>query len=217
LPYLRSSDDTQVGAALQLLYSVIHPVSRPANSELCSEADQAVLAVAPNLVQRDGEVGQALALYLGGIKSDVSRALLWQLVRGTGPGHQQALIVLTWIGDQRDLPQLGRLLLKAGDPDAYGRDLASLPYHLLHGYGDAAIPYLEKAMSGSPYVFVRTSSAEELALQGRSSAFRFFLDAVQNNRSYKPELVQWLKNYCGLSASADNQAVIAFLSSRVGR
>jgi len=217
LSYLPSSDDRQVAAALQLLYFVVHPVSWPANSEIPSQADRAVLGIAPQLVERGGVVAQALALYLGGIRSDVSRGLLWQLARGTESEHEQALIVLTWIADERDLPRLGGLLLKSGDSYADGRDLAGLPYHLMHGYGDRAIPYLEQAMSDSPYVVVRTTSAEQLIVKGHPAAFRFFLDAVQNSRSYKPGLVQWLKDYCGLSKSADNQAVIAFLNLRLGR
>ncbi len=219
LPYLRSAQDRQVAAALQLFSSKVHPAegSWPADSEISSQVDRAVLAVAPKLAKRGDEVRQMLALYLGGIKSDESRGLLWQLAEGTGPGHQQALIVLTWLGDSRDLPRLGDCLLKPGDPDPYGRDLSSLPYALLHGYGDRAIPYLEHAISDSPYVFVRTNSAEQLILKGRPLAFNFFLDAVQHNRFYKRELAQWLTDYCGLPRGADDQALIAFLNSRLGR
>jgi hypothetical protein len=85
----------------------------------------------------------------------------------------------------------------------------------MRGYGDRAIPYLEQAISASPYVFVRTSSAEQLALKSRPAAFRFFLDAVQNDRFYKLELVQWLKDRFSLPQSADDKAVIAFLNSRL--
>jgi hypothetical protein len=217
LPFLRSGDDRQVAATLQLLYFLVHPVkaSWPANSEVPAQADRAVLAIAPNLVKRDGDIPQTLALYLGGIKSDVSRDLLWQLAERTGPGHEQALIVLTWIGDGRDLPRLGDLLLKPGHSDIYGRDFAGLPYSLMRGYGDRAVPYLEQAISASPYAFVRTSSAEQLALKGNRAAFGFILEAVQNSRFYKPELVQWLKDHCGLSRSADDEAVIAFLKSHL--
>jgi hypothetical protein len=219
LPYLRSSDDRQVAATLQFLNSAVRSVkaTRPANSEVSIEADRAVLAVAPNLVKRGGDIPQALALYLGGIKTDVSRGLLWQLADRTGTGHEQALIVLTWIADDRDLPILGDMLLKPGVSDFYGRDLAVLPYHILHGYGDRAIPYLEQAIAKSPYAFVQTSSAEQLVLIGRPTALNFFLDSVQNNRFYKPELVQWLKDYCGLTQTADDAAAITFLNQRLAR
>lgn len=216
LPYLQSRDDRQVAATLQLLGSVVHRPEAiwPANSDLPGRADRAVLAVAPDLLERNGDVPRMLGLYLGGIKSDESHGLLWKLAEGTGTGHEQALIVLTWIGDDRDLPRLAELLRKPGDADIYGRDLSSLPYALMHGYGDRAIPYLEQAMSASPYVFVRTQSAEQLILKQRPGAIGFFLDAVQKHRFYKQELVQWLTDHCGLPPHSDDQAVIAFLKSR---
>lgn len=216
LPYLQCRDDRQVAATLQLLGSVVHRTEAnwPANSDLPGRPDRAVLAVAPDLLERDGDVPQMLALYLGGVKSDESRGFLWKLAEGTGAGHEQALIVLTWIGDDRDLPRLAELLRKPGDADIYGRDLFSLPYHLLHAYGDRAIPYLEQAMSASPYVLVRTQSAEQLILKQKPAAIGFFLDAVQNHRLYKQELVQWLIDECGLPPNSDDQAVIAFLKSR---
>jgi hypothetical protein len=216
LPYLQSSDDRQVAATLQLLGWVVHPpkVSWPASSDIPGRADRAVLAAAPSLLKRDGDIPQMLALYLGGVKSDESRGLLWQLVEGAGSGHEQALIVLTWIGDDRDLPRLGEWLWRPGDADIYGRDLSTLPYGLMHGYGDRAIPYLEQAISASPYVFVRTESAEQLILKQKPAAIGFFLDAVQNHRFYKQELIQWLIDQCGLPPNSDDQAVIAFLKSR---
>jgi hypothetical protein len=213
LPGLRSDDDTQVAATLSLLGSLVHAerFSWPANSEVPGQIDHAVLDIAPNLVKRGGNVPQMLALYLGEVKSDVARGLLWQLAERT----EQALTVLAWIADDRDLPRLGEWLLKPGHSDTYGRGISTLPYSLIRGYGDRAIPYLEQAISISPYVFVRTSSAEELALKDRPAALSFFLDAVQNNRFYKPELVQWLMDHCGLSQTADDKAVIAFLNSRL--
>lgn len=216
LPYLRSRDDRQVAATLQLLGSVVHgpKASWPVNSDLPGIADRAVLAVAPDITKRGGDIPQMLALYLGQIKSDESRGLLWQLAEETGSGHEQALTVLCWNADDRDLPRLGEWLRKPGDEDIYGRDLATLPYALMRGYGDRAIPYLEQAMSASPYVFVRTQSAEQLILRHRPAATRFFLDAVQNHRFYKQELVQWLIDYCGLPPNSDDQAVVAYLKSR---
>jgi hypothetical protein len=217
LPHLQSRDDRQVAATLQLLGTLAHPPKPnwPANSDLPARVDRAVLAVAPDLVKRDGDIPQMLALYLGGIKSDESRGLLWQLAEGSGSEREQALIVLTWIADDRDLPRLAELLRKPGDADIYGRDLSSLPYQLVHAYGDRAIPYLEEAMSASPYVFVRTQSAEQLFLKQRPAAVAFFLDAVQNHRFYKQELVQWLLDYSPLPRNADDAAVIAFLKSRM--
>jgi hypothetical protein len=219
LPYLNSNNDPQVAAALKLLGFVVHSgqFSWPAGSRLPGEADRAVLALAPELVRRGGAVSPALAVYLGALRTNRSRQLLWQLAERPELEHEEALIALTRIDDQRDLSRLAGLLVKPGDADAYGRDRASLPYHLMRAYGDRATPYLERALSESPYLFVRTQCAEQLALKGRPIAFRFFLDAVEKDRFYKPELVTWLKDNFpkDLPRNANDEEVIAFLNSRL--
>ncbi|HZV90279.1 MAG TPA: hypothetical protein VFF95_22215 [Candidatus Binatus sp.] len=219
VPYLHARKDWQVAAALKMLVFVAHPGTFhwPPDSQVPAKSDQAVLEAAPELMDRSSEVSQILAEYLGGIKSPGSRHLLWQVAARPEPAHEQALIALTWIGEVQDLPRLAELLIQPGDADKYGRDIASLPYSLVRAYGDAAVPYLERAVSESPYAFVRTQSAEELALRGRPVAFRFFLDAVENGRFYKPELVGWLKTHFSneMPASADDATVIAFLKARL--
>jgi len=220
LPYLHSREDWQVAATLKMLGFLVHlgNFQWPAGSEIPAKSDQAVLAAAPELIGRSPEVAQLLAEYLGGIRSNSARELLWQVAERPEPAHEQALIALTWIGDQQDLPRLAELLVKPGDADKYGRDLASLPYQLLvRAYGDRAVTYLERAVSESPYAFVRTQSAEELALRGRPIAYRFFLDALENNRFYKQELIGWLKTRFPneIPASQDDAGVIAFLKSRL--
>jgi hypothetical protein len=219
LPYLHSREDWQVAATLKMLGFLVHlgNFHWPPDSDVPAKSDQAVRAAAPELIGRSSEVSQILAEYLGGIKSQSSRELLWQVAERPEPAHEQALIALTWIGDAQDLPRLSELLVKPGDADKYGRDLASLPYHLVRAYGDRAVPYLERAISESPYAFVRTQSAEELALLGRPVAFRFFLDAVENGRFYKQELVGWLKTHFPneVPASADDAMVITFLKTRL--
>jgi hypothetical protein len=219
LPYLHAQEDWQVAATLKTLGFMVHlgNFHWPPNSEVPVKSDQAVLAAAPQLIERDSQVSQPLSEYLGGIKSHSARKLLWQVAERPEPAHEQALIALTWIGDTEDLPRLSELLVKPGDSDKYGRDLASLPYSLFRAYGDTAVPYLERAVSDSPYVFVRTQSAEELALRGRPVAFRFFLDAVENGRFYKQELVGWLKTQFPneLPGSADDATVTKFLKGRL--
>jgi len=55
---------------------------------------------------------------------------------------------------------------------------------------------------------------QELPASESLVAIGFFLDAVENHRFYKRELVQWLVDYCGLPPDSDDEAVIAFLKSR---
>ena len=219
MPYLHSREDWQVAATLKLLGFLVHlgNFHWPPDSATPTNYDLAVLAAAPELIGRNTVVSQPLAEYLGGIKNHNARDLLWQVAERPEPTHEQALIALTWIGEAQDLPRLAELLIKPGDADKYGRDLASLPYQLLRAYGDRAIPYLEQAVSESPYAFVKTQSAEELALRGRPIAFDFFLDAVERDRFYKPELVRWLKTQFAneLPGSADDATVVAFLKARL--
>src|SRR5437660_12274978 len=72
----------------------------------------AVLAAAPQLIERSPDVTQLMAEYLGGIKSHNAHDLLWQVVERPEPAHEQALIALTWIGEAQDLPRLSELLIK---------------------------------------------------------------------------------------------------------
>ena len=57
-------------------------------------------------------------------------------------------------GDLTDLPGLSTLLTDPGG--------ASLPEQLFRTYGNAAIPYLERALSGTPGRFTAQSIARQL-------------------------------------------------------
>lgn len=218
MSYLRPETTKKTGPALQMLGAILHNPNAhwPADPKVTSWGDKEVLRVAPRIVAHGrSEARHALALYLSNVKTDGSRELLWELAER--PEHEQALSCLTWIGDPRDLPRLGEILIAPGDPDPYGREMAGLPYSLMRGYGDRAIPALEKALADSPYPFVRTTCAEELALRGRPAAFRFFLDAVENDRFYKAELINWLRDHFPkeVPRAADEATVISFLKSRL--
>ena len=212
--YLGSKNDTIVEGALRMLmFSLAFDWAD--DSTAMREADVAVEAAAPALAQRLGPVAHTLATYLPGIKSPASRAQLWQQVARGSTDREQALIALTWIADPMDLGRIGDLLVQPGNADPRGTDLASLPYALARAYGDAAIPYLQRALADSPYVWVRTQSARQLALAGRVEAFRFFLEAVTENRFYRAELVSWLRITFHLPDNASEAEVVAFLNERV--
>lgn len=178
-----------------------------------------MIAAAPDLLTRGQNVRWPLASFLGAVKTAASRELLWQMVGEPGPDNGQAFIALAWIANPDDLPRLGELLVKPGSNDALGRDRASLVYGLMQGYGDAAIPILERAVADSPYVFVRLQAAEELALRGSSIAFQFFLETVNQKPFYKAEAIRWLAGQFPkeLSPTSDDSAVIAFLKTRLNQ
>ncbi|HEX8710364.1 MAG TPA: hypothetical protein VF730_00735, partial [Terracidiphilus sp.] len=143
--------------------------------------------------------------------------LLWQIASASGDSAEQAQIALTWNPVPEDLPHLAALLLRPGDADLTGRDLASIPYSLMRAYGDRAVPWLEKAVTDSPYLWVCVQSAVELARRNDSVAFRFILDAIESHRFYSAELIRDLKESfpTELDRNADDAAVIAFLKQRL--
>jgi hypothetical protein len=212
--YLGSREDAIVEGALRMLMFA-RTFDWTGNSTAMRDADAAVEAAAPVLAQRLGPVAHTLALYLPGIKSPTSRVQLWQQVARGSSDREQALIALTWIADPVDLSRIGDLLVQPGNADPRGTGLSSLPYALVRAYGDAAIPYLQRALADSPYVWVRTQSAEQLALKGRVEAFRFFLDAITENRFYRAEIVNWLRTAFRLPATATEPEVVAFLNERI--
>jgi hypothetical protein len=109
LPYLESPVPLLRAGAMKALVFL-----RP---DTVGAMDAAVLKSAESLIGRhDSETLQYLAEYLGGIKTDPSRSLLWRLVE-EGTAREQALICLTWIADPRDVPRLGRY--KAAFPNLH--------------------------------------------------------------------------------------------------
>ena len=214
ISFLESKNDAASAGALQMLIFARH-FDWKGDITALRNADNAVERSAPALAARAGPVAQTLAAYSPTAGSTATRNRLWQQVERRGTERQQALIALTWLADMADLSRIGDLLVQPGNPDPRGTDLSSLPSALVRAYGDPAIPYLQKALAESPYVWVRTQSAEQLALKGKVEAFRFFLDAISSNRSYRDELVNWLKMTFRLPRDSDDSEVTAFLNEQI--
>lgn len=190
----------------------------PADPELKMYADRQVLEAAPGIIANgDTEVAHELSLYLGSMSAPESHDLLQQVAERTDVAGEQARIALTWHPDLADLPRLAALLTKPGDADSSGRDRMILPYSLVRGYGDAALPYLEQAVSSSPYVWVRTESAKELALHNRKAGFEFLIETVEGNPPYRNELIQWVRSSFSqeLPPGAKDQQISEFLRSQL--
>lgn len=216
--FLDSHDSKRTAAAIEALGFLVHDAHQVPSSADLSAADGAILRAAPDVISSgDEELKRQLALYLGMFKTPEAQEWLWKIALAGGSSAEQARIALTWNPQPGDLPHLAALLLTPGDPDPTGRDLSSIPYSILHGYGENAVPWLEKAVTGSPYVWVRAQAAEELARRNDPVAFAFFLDAIEGQRFYRAEMIRFLKDTfpSDLNQNADEPEVVRFLKERL--
>jgi hypothetical protein len=78
----------------------------------------------------------------------------------------------------------------------------------------AALPVLERALENSGYVWVRTGCARELILKNRPSGFAFVVDAIEQDRRYKREMIEFVRGRFPELRGADDTAVLAFLKQR---
>jgi hypothetical protein len=218
--FLNAHDSKHTAAAIEALGFLVHYSKEGLSGPDIAAADAAVLRAAPVVISSGSEEAKRqLALYLGMFKAPEAQEWLWKIALVGGSSAEQARIALTWNPQPGDLPHLAAMLLKPGDPDPTGRDLSSIPYAILHGYGDNAIPWLEKAVTDSPYVWVRAQAAEELARRNDPVAFPFFLDAIEANRFYRAEMIRFLKDTfpSELSQNVDDAEIVRFLKKRSAR
>jgi hypothetical protein len=128
--------------------------------------------------------------------------------------YEQSLIAITWRKDPKDLPGLVAILDAPTTGDPLSTELASLPYALRNAYGAAALPALENALKKSGYVWVRTNCARELIMENRPSGFAFIADAIEQNRFYKREMIEFVRERFPELRGEDETAVLAFLKRR---
>jgi len=213
-------------AAIKLLRFIFFVPNHawPADPELAAYADEQVLQAAPAIMANgDTNAVQELSEYLGTMPSSSrGHALLLQIADRPDTAGTQAKIAITWHPQPEDLAHLAAALTAPGDGDSRGTNRSSLPYSLVNGYGDAALPYLEKAVSDSPYIWVKVSAAYELVLKNRRVGFQFLLeqlvlDTWPANKAYKPQLVRWVCDHFpkDLPRDASEETVVSFLSAHL--
>jgi hypothetical protein len=204
-------------------YTVHLPHQPPVDLKLSALADQKILEAAPAIIAANhDDPKRELSLYLGLYEGPEAHPLLWRIVYSGGSAADQARHALLFHPQSDELPKLAAQLMQPGNSDPYGMNLASLPKGLIVAFGDKAVPVLEAAVRDSPYVWVRTNSAAELLRKNDPAAFRFFLDAIVNNRwsanvAYKGQLLQHVKEAfpAELSNAASQKAVADFLRARL--
>jgi hypothetical protein len=210
LPPFLNSDSAlaQAGALQYLVWEPNHDWGR--TPEIGSQRAYLVLKAAPAILEYGNpHVQQLLAEALGSVKSDASRDLLWKMIE-SGKSGEQSRIALTWVGDARDLPRLAALLTQAGST------YTSLPYSLHHAYGDAALPWLDRAARDTKQVGVRIACAQELIMANRVEGFRYLLQAVNESPSTKQGELQFMRDRFPELRDASADAVMAFLKSKAG-
>jgi hypothetical protein len=210
LPYLQSDSSVTMQGAVRVLYWAFEKNS-PVSAPVRIRSAEALCQSEEHLIQTDPKDLNEYASVLGMLNDPASHEVLWDLVK-RGVAAEQAMIALSWRKDPTDLPKLGELVLNP----ANGADsrLASLPYALHTAYGDAAVPYLERMLAGSEPIRLRTESARELMVAGRSSGFAFAADAMEKGRPYSRDLADFVRGRFREMGKAEDAAVLRFLKER---
>ena len=216
LPLLHSDSPVLLNGAITAVYRLAMPEKPLVSDAVRARAETALLDATDHIVQTANE--QTLvdfACALGVAKNERARDVLWSLVYGN-KAREQAMIALTWRKVPADLPKLAALPLD--NPPAPGEELEyrfiNIAYALHRGYGDAAIPYLEMLLQRSRWIWVRTDSAHELILAGRPAGFAFLVDAIEQNRRYRNEMVEFVRNQFPELRSADDATMLGFVKAR---
>jgi len=146
---LRSPSSATVEGGMQALVFLKAHFDWTRQPDVPAKMDDAVFAAADKLARTPGAVARLrLCCYLGGVKTDASRKLLWKLTEDP-LAREQAMICLCWIANRQDLPGLAEVLMTGG------KGARALPYHLFRAYGKESLPYIQKAVQRSPDPQVR--------------------------------------------------------------
>ena len=213
LPYLKSDSAISLKGAIDMVGWIALAENSQISGALKKRAADALIDAEGQVVGLGNrEIANTYAAVLGSMKDDRAGKILWSFVE-RDIAHEQAIIALAWLHSPADLPKLA---LKAFPPSALPGDSGptSLPGALRYSYGDAALPYIEEMLQRSPYVFVRTGSARELVNAGRPSGFAFIVDAIQQNRSYRGEMIQFLRDRFSEIRQGDDAAALHLAQSK---
>jgi hypothetical protein len=173
-PYLEDKSPEKVAGALEVLYRIRghSPHSgfgigrlpgdfEAENSAFFADLDKQVYPHFDHFRELKGDrVYRALALYLGVSRTPQAKRKLLEIARSpfAAGAKEQALICLAWHRDPADMDTLLPFML-ADSPAAL-----ALPHHFRNSYGEAALPYLRKALTEAKSEAVRREAEKELKL-----------------------------------------------------
>ena len=214
LPHLRSDNPVLVRGAITGVTRLVFADPPLLSAEARARAEDALISAAEHVLRAgDPQTANNYASALGGVHDPRARDLLWDFVN-RNVLTEQSLIAITWFKNPADLPRLATLLEAPAKGDAMQGTYSSLPYAIHRAYGDAALPALESAIQKSGYVWVQTNCARELVQAGRKSGFAFIAQAIEQNKFYRREMVQFVQDRFPELRGADDSKVLAFLKAR---
>jgi hypothetical protein len=213
IPYLRSDSTLLLGGAVAALQAVTFMKGSQLSQAVRTKAADALIGAADHIASTASpQTANDYASALGSLDDPRAHEVLWRLVN-RNVAREQATASLTWHPSASDLPKLADLALAPGGGEL-DRGLSSLPYHLHRAYGDASLPFLEKLLSGSTSIWVRTESARELVLAGRPSGFAFVADAIENGRRYSAEMIRFLRDQFPELRLGDEAGILSFVKAK---
>jgi hypothetical protein len=213
---LSSDDPVIVRGAVTAASRVVSNQRRLFSDAVKARAEDALITAVEHVISvGDSQTITNFAAALGAMRDERGHQILWDFVRRR-VAYEQSLIAIPWRKDLKDLPRLAAILDEPATGDPLSAELSSLPYSLHKAYGAAALPVLENALKNSGYVWVRTNCARELIGENRPSGFAFVADAIEQNRFYKGEMIQFVRDRFPELRGADETAVLAFLKRRAG-
>ena len=198
LPYLEADSPVLIRGAVDAL----RQASRDKTQIL-----EAMLRSAEHVVSHaDSQTGNDLAQTIAATKDERAHAILRGLLE---KGYNQVAFALLSFRDPADLPGLSALL---SDPAG-----ATLPEDLYRNYGDAAVPYLERALSGTPGRFTAEHIARQLMAVGDPAGFQFAARAIEGKNVSRFYMIQALQTQFPELKTASDNAIAAFARERAGK
>lgn len=185
--YLDGTNAAKVSGAIDIFYRLrgYHPMEwiggptfEEVNTNFFARLDAVMLGRLSHFKSLHNDaVYNSLSLYLGCSHSAEARRQLREIANST-KNNEQTLICLAWHRNPADMDFLLPFML-ADSPAA-----RSLPYHFRNSYGQAAIPYLCRAILEAKSAATRLEAAFELVHLRVPAGFQYLQDvALQNPRA----------------------------------
>lgn len=195
LPYLRSSDPVLLRGAVEFMRSVLLNPDVRTGLASARHGRNAVIQAADHVAATaDGQTRNNYADALGRIRNERSRALLWSWVERR-IAFSQSLYALAWLKYPEDLARLAEFLVAPADDDRYAGQVDTLAQVLATHYGEAALPYIEKAADESGHRLARREYAWVLIRAGRSSGWRLLGEILEVEDFHRSETRLRLRDY----------------------